>query len=92
MTLSTIKFKVIIDGYLQGGWHHALTEQPDMLKSLQIHRTLGHLSTVWPIFIWKTSWDIFKPKGICLKQYLPKSILNIVRRELLCEMYALESI
>ena len=55
-----------------------------------IHRTPGHLSTVWSIFIWKTPWDILRPNGMHLKWYLPRHVLNVVSKELLCRMWILQ--
>ena len=63
-----------------------------MKKSSWIYTTMIHLSTLWSLFIWKTSLDIIKPKDICLKWYLLKCVLNVFRRVFMCKKYALESI
>ena len=49
-----------------------------------MQRTAGHLSTVWSIFIWNISLDIFRPKGMYLKRYLPRCVLTVVGNELSC--------
>ena len=45
---------------------------------------LRQLSIFWSNFICKTSWDILRQNGKHLKWYLPKCVLNVVRRELSC--------
>ena len=47
--------------------------------SLCIAITPGNLSVIWSILIWKTSWAIFKPKGILRNLCLPLWVLKVVR-------------
>ena len=43
--------------------------------------TPGSLSVILSILTWKTSWAIFKLKGILRNLYLPLWVLKVVRYE-----------
>lgn len=45
------------------------------------HNTLSKPSRIWDILLWKCSGAEDMPKHRRLKQYLPDSVINVVRSE-----------
>ena len=56
-----------------------------------MHRTLGHCSTIWSIFTWTMFCNILRLKDIQLNQNLPRWMLKVGRRELLCVRWLLQN-